>query len=118
MVKGDVAAAGFTRVDGGLKGALTVAGRVVIGERGRLKSNITGTLIKIGGVVTGNVFASEGLVVLSTGLVIGDCITRRIEACDGCIIHGRIIVCPDEETFNAHVSEAKDAALIRGDKNG
>jgi cytoskeletal protein CcmA (bactofilin family) len=112
-VYGDVVVGGFTRVDGNLYGDLSVKGRIVIGEKARLKSNVVGSFITIGGVVYGNIMASECLVILSTGLVLGDILTRRIQADDGCMVHGRIIVCKDEERWRQAFAEYQDARLVK-----
>ncbi|MCL1930420.1 MAG: polymer-forming cytoskeletal protein, partial [Treponema sp.] len=88
-LKGDIETGGFTRIDGSITGNVSALGRVVIGERARMKGNVSGTAITIGGVVCGNVIAEESLVILSTALVLGDIITRRIQADDGCLLHGR-----------------------------
>ncbi|GHT93552.1 cell shape determination protein CcmA [Spirochaetia bacterium] len=112
-VTGDIEADGFTRVDGNVRGDVTVKGRVVVGNAARLKGNISGTVITIGGVVYGNVLASEGLVILSTGLILGDVITRRIQADEGCLVHGKVVVCPTEESWTRAVSEHRDAQGIR-----
>ena len=112
-LKGDIDVGGFTRVDGSIIGNVTSKGRVVVGERARMKSNISGTAVTIGGVVFGNVIASELLVVLSSALVIGDIITRRIQADDGCLIHGRVIVCSDEESWTRAVGEYRDAQGVK-----
>jgi cytoskeletal protein CcmA (bactofilin family) len=112
-VSGDVESGGFTRVDGNVQGNVKAKGRVVIGERARMKSNISGTSITVGGVVFGNVLASERLIVLATGLVMGDIITRRIQAEEGCLIHGRVIVCQSEEVWNKAISEYRDVTGLR-----
>jgi cytoskeletal protein CcmA (bactofilin family) len=113
IVLGSVDSGGFTRVDGSVRGDMNAKGRVVIGERARMKSNVSGTQITIGGVVRGNVLASERLIVLSTGLVIGDVITRRIQADEGCLIHGKVIVCTSDEKWKAAIEEYKDAISVR-----
>jgi cytoskeletal protein CcmA (bactofilin family) len=112
-VYGDVEAAGFTRVDGKLYGDLTVKGRIVIGEKARLKSSVSGSFITIGGVVYGNILASECLVILSTGLVLGDILTRRIQADEGCMVHGKIIVCKDEDAWKQTFAEYEDARIVK-----
>jgi len=113
VLKGDIETGGFTRIDGSITGNVTARGRVVIGERARMKGNVSGTAITIGGVVCGNVIAEESLVILSTALVLGDIITRRIQADDGCLIHGRVLVCPDVESWSHAVSEYRDSQGIR-----
>jgi cytoskeletal protein CcmA (bactofilin family) len=112
-VTGDLETDGFTRVDGNVRGNVTVKGRVVIGEAARMKGNVSGTAITIGGVVYGDVLASEALVILSTALIMGDIITRRIRADAGCLIHGKVLVCPTEESWTRAVSEQQDAQGIR-----
>ena len=107
-VFGNVECPGFTRVDGNILGDLKAKGQVVIGEKARMKSNVSGTQITIGGVVCGNVVASEGLTILATGLVRGDIITRRIRADDGCLIHGRVKVCSTAEAWDKAVAEHRD----------
>jgi len=112
-VSGDIESGGFTRVDGNVLGDVKARGRVVIGERARMKSNVSGTLVTVGGVVFGNVLASERLIVLATGLVMGDIITRRIQADEGCLIHGRVLVCRTEEAWNRALMEYRDVAGLR-----
>ena len=108
FVRGDIEASGFARVDGNVKGNLHAQGRVVIGESARMRSSITGTNITIGGVVDGNILASERLVILPSALIIGDIITRRIEAGEGCMIHGKVRVCQSEDSWERAKSEFKD----------
>ncbi|MCL2205248.1 MAG: polymer-forming cytoskeletal protein [Treponema sp.] len=112
-VSGNIESGGFTRVDGNVSGDVKAKGQVVIGERARMKSNIDGTSVTVGGVVIGNVLASEDIVVLATGLVMGDIITQRIKADEGCLIHGRVRVCRDEEAWRRAVAEYRDVARIR-----
>jgi len=112
-VSGNIESGGFTRVDGNVMGDVKAKGRVVIGERARMKSNISGTSVTVGGVVFGNVLASERIVILATGLVLGDIITRRIQADEGCLIHGRVRVCKTDEAWNRALSEHRDVSRIR-----
>jgi cytoskeletal protein CcmA (bactofilin family) len=107
-VSGDLSSGGFTRVDGFLRGNLHAKGRVVVGEKARMRSSITGTVVTVGGVVDGNILASERLVVLPTALILGDITTRRIEAGEGCLIHGRVRVCQDEDSWSRASAEYRD----------
>ena len=107
-VFGNIESPGFTRVDGNVLGDLKAQGQVVIGENARMKSNVSGTFITIGGGVCGNVVASEGIIILATGLVRGDIITRRIRADEGCFIHGLVKVCKTGEAWDKAVSENRE----------
>jgi cytoskeletal protein CcmA (bactofilin family) len=110
-VYGDIEAGGFTRVDGSLRGDLNARGQIVVGKKARIKSNVSGTSVTIGGVVYGNVLASERLIILATGLVLGNIVTRRIQADEGCLIHGKVRVCGTEETWKAAVAEVSAGAV-------
>ncbi|MDR2257778.1 MAG: polymer-forming cytoskeletal protein [Treponema sp.] len=112
-VSGDIETGGFTRIDGSIRGNVTARGRVVIGEKARMKSNVSGTSVTVGGVVYGNVIASEQLIILSTALILGDIITRRIQADEGCLIHGRVSVCPDEKSWGRALAELRDVQGVR-----
>jgi len=110
---GDVDAGGFTRVDGSIRGDVKAKGRVVVGERARLKGNVSGTNVTVGGVVYGNIISDGHLIILSTAIVIGDIITRRIQADDGCFINGSVAVCPTDESWQKTMSEHRDAQGIK-----
>ena len=112
-LSGDIDVAGFARIDGSIRGNVVAKGRVIIGERARMKGNLTGTNITIGGVVCGNVIADGHLVILSTALIIGDIITRRIQADDGCFLNGKVTVCPNNESWTKTISEFRDAQGIK-----
>jgi cytoskeletal protein CcmA (bactofilin family) len=112
-VKGDIDSGGFTRVDGSILGNVNARGRVVIGEKARMKSHVSGTVVTVGGVVYGNILASEQIIILATGLVLGDIITRRIRADEGCLIHGRVRVCKNDEAWEKAVAEYRDIRSIR-----
>ncbi|GHV26663.1 hypothetical protein AGMMS4952_07150 [Spirochaetia bacterium] len=113
LVSGDIESGGFTRVDGSIRGNLTAKGRVVVGEKARMKGNISGTAVTIGGVIHGNILASERIIILNTGLVLGDVITRRIQADDGCLVHGKITVCQGDEAWDKAVAEYRDAQGVK-----
>ncbi|MDR0561839.1 MAG: polymer-forming cytoskeletal protein [Spirochaetaceae bacterium] len=112
-VNGVIESSGFTRIDGNVQGDVQAAGRIVIGERARLKSNVSGTAITVGGVVYGNILASERVIILASALILGDVITRRIQADEGCLIHGKVFVCQSDEQWHKAVAEQQDAQRIR-----
>jgi cytoskeletal protein CcmA (bactofilin family) len=117
-VSGDIESGGFTRIDGSIRGNLNAKGRVVVGERARMKGNISGTTVTIGGVVCGNILASERIIILNTGLVLGDIITRRIQADDGCLLHGKVTVCRGDEAWDKAVAEYRDAQGVKSALSG
>jgi cytoskeletal protein CcmA (bactofilin family) len=112
-VSGNIETPGFTRIDGSIQGDVHAKGRVVIGDKARMKSNVSGTAVTVGGVVFGNILASERIVILASGLVMGDIITRRIQADDGCLIHGKVVVCQSDEQWERAVAEQQDVQDLR-----
>ncbi len=117
-INGDITAPGFVRVDGSMKGSLHTEGPVIVGAKARMKSDITGTNITVGGVVRGNIIASERVTVLSTGLVFGDIITKRIQADSGCLIHGKVVVCKSDDQWNNTIRTYKDVRGIQSALSG
>jgi cytoskeletal protein CcmA (bactofilin family) len=117
-INGDIESGGFTRIDGSIRGNLSAKGRVVVGEKARMRGNISGTTVTVGGVVCGNILASERISILDTGLVLGDIITRRIQADEGCLIHGRVTVCQSDEAWDRAVAEHRDAQGVRSALSG
>jgi cytoskeletal protein CcmA (bactofilin family) len=91
---------------------------VVVGEKARMQGNISGTTVTVGGVVYGNILASERISILDTGLVLGDIITRRIQADEGCLIHGKVTVCQSDEAWDKAVAEHRDAQGVRSALSG
>ncbi|MDR0600078.1 MAG: polymer-forming cytoskeletal protein [Treponema sp.] len=113
FVQGDMETGGFTRIDGGLRGNLHAKGKVVVGENARMRSSIIGTAVTIGGVVDGNILATERIIVLPSALIMGDIITRRIEAHDGCVIHGKIRVIQGEESWERAAAAYQHKRSVR-----
>ena len=61
----------------------------------------------------GNIIAADRLTLLSTGLIVGNVITRRIQIEAGCLIHGKVTVCKDDEKWQAALAEYHDAEGVR-----
>jgi cytoskeletal protein CcmA (bactofilin family) len=118
LINGDIESGGFTRIDGSIRGNLSAKGRVVVGEKARMLGNISGTAVTVGGVVYGNILASERISILDTGLVLGHIITRRIQADEGCLIHGRVTVCQSSEAWDKAVAEYRDAQGVQSALSG
>ncbi len=86
--KGDLVLSGLLRIDGDFSGTIKTPGKVLIGKKGRVESTIVAGSVIIGGVVKGNIVAAEKVVILSSGLFIGNVTTPRLIVEDGVIMHG------------------------------
>ena len=86
--RGDLDLNGLLRVDGDFSGTVRTKGRVLIGRNGRARCTIYAGTVVVGGAVDGNIFAAEKVVVLSTGMIIGNINTPRLVAEEGVVLNG------------------------------
>jgi cytoskeletal protein CcmA (bactofilin family) len=91
-LRGDLDLAGLLRVDGDFAGTIRTKGKVLIGRSGRADCTIYAGTVVVGGVVRGNIFASERVVVLSTGMVIGNINAPRLTVEEGVVLNGTCVV--------------------------
>ena len=77
-IQGDILCNGDLRIDGNLVGNIVAKGKVVIGETGKIKGEITCKNIDISGLVDGKITVSELLSLKSTAKVMGDMATNRL----------------------------------------
>ena len=68
-----------------------------MGINGRAECTIRAGTVVIGGAVKGNVFAEEKVLILSTGMMIGNIHTPRLIAEEGVILNGSCLVRIDKE---------------------
>ena len=76
-VSGNMKISGFTRIDGDVDGNLEISGKVIVGEKSRIKGNIIAKSAIIGGIVEGNITAPDAVQLFSTAVVIGDIVTHN-----------------------------------------
>ena len=104
FVKGNLYIAGFIRIDGDIEGAIETKGRIIIGENARIKGNIRALTAIIGGIVQGDIITPEGVTVLSTGLVIGTIITKKINIEEMVLFSGNCFAINDDAMFQKQVT--------------
>lgn len=112
-VTGNMHVNGFIRIDGDIDGDLETDGNVIIGEKGRMRGNLTAKSAIIGGIVLGNISAKEGVKLMSSSAVIGDIITRRVQIEDKVIFHGHCISMNNEKKFTEDADKYFQAVAIR-----
>ncbi|NLM05832.1 MAG: polymer-forming cytoskeletal protein [Tissierellia bacterium] len=83
VIEGNVEAKGNLRLDGCIKGDLTSTSSLVVGEKGRVEGNISGTRVEVYGSVEGNINAKEGLFIEASGKVTGDVEVMSISVVEG-----------------------------------
>jgi cytoskeletal protein CcmA (bactofilin family) len=87
-ITGDVSSQGDMRVEGQIDGSLTSKARVVIGDSGEVKGNITANNAVISGKVIGNVLVNELLFLKATAKIYGDIVVGKIVVENGAEFNG------------------------------
>ena len=109
---GDLELNGLLRIDGDFIGNIKTHGKVLIGKNGRAECTITADTVVIGGVVKGDIVSSGKVVILSTGMLIGNVSTPRLISEDGVILNG---LCMISSVDDSPVSvDTKASYLIEG----
>ena len=105
---GDIKSSSNLRVDGKVKGNLTVSGRLVIGVKGAIEGQVICSDATIEGAFQGDITAHESLSIKEKGSVVGKIITKLFSVTPGAKIKG---------TVEAEVPEPKAAAPLQKDAN-
>jgi cytoskeletal protein CcmA (bactofilin family) len=78
------------RVDGTFRGEIASENTLVVGESGEIFATVRSRTVVIAGSVTGDVVASERLVLQKTARLEGDVQTGSLQMEDGAVLNGRI----------------------------
>jgi cytoskeletal protein CcmA (bactofilin family) len=111
-VSGDVRVPGFVRVDGDIDGNLETTGKIIIGEKARIRGNVTAKSANVGGFVLGDIRAPEGIRLFSTSIVIGDIVTRKLEIAENVIFHGHCVALKQTDEYETMLAELQTKKTI------
>ena len=113
FIKGNLTVNGFIRIDGDLDGDLVTDGAVIVGEKARIKGNLVVKSAIIGGVVLGDVTAAESVKLLSSSVVLGNIISKKVQMEEDVVFQGHCISIENEEKYNLSVDKFLQAKAIR-----
>jgi len=96
--KGEFNINGLLRIDGHFQGTIETDGKVLIGQTGEAITDIKARMVVVGGMVRGNIFATERVIFLSTGVINGNIITPSLIMEEGVKFEGSCTINkrPDE----------------------
>ena len=99
FVSGNIKINGFVRVDGDIDGKIEASGNVIIGNKARVRGNISASSIVVGGIVEGDISAPNGIKLLSNSIVLGDIYTKSLLIEENVIFNGHCICLSNQEQF-------------------
>lgn len=86
--KGEFDLNGLLRIDGDFTGVIRTRGKVLVGKNGRAECTLNAGTVVVGGVLRGEIVSTEKVIILSTGLVLGNITTPRLIIEEGAIFNG------------------------------
>jgi len=116
---------GSLQIDGRFEGEIKTREELLVGETGKVKTDIAAKRVIIGGTVIGNIEAEEEVSLLSTGRVLGNIKTPKINIQDGVVVQGEISISAGQkkeikeiinESFNASPGLEEMLKSSTGDK--
>ena len=99
------------KIDGNFEGDIESTGFLYIEDGAVVKADIKVRAVVVGGVVRGNIEASERLEMLSTGQVYGNIRTSKLRIADGVVFEGKCEMIKgkgETDIFSAGVESLKE----------
>lgn len=90
IFEGRFTVAGSIHIDGKFQGEIKTDDHLFIGPTGRVKTNISAKRVTVAGVLVGNISATEEVTLLSTGMVLGNIKTPKLNVEEGVVTHGEV----------------------------
>ena len=81
---------GSLEIHGKFEGDIHTQGQLVIAESGKVKTNIIAKRVTLGGTLIGNINASEEVILLSTGRMMGNISAPVVHIDKGALTHGEV----------------------------
>lgn len=95
--RGHIELSGLLRIDGDFSGSVKTQGKVIVGRGGRADCSIDAHTVVIGGIVRGNIYATDKVIALESAIIIGNIYATRLIAEDGVLIDAGLMISGSEE---------------------
>lgn len=117
--RGDLKLNGLLRIDGDFTGSITTDGKILVGKNGRAECTIKAGTVVVGGIVRGNITSTEKVIVLSTGMVIGNISTPRLIVEEGVVLNGNCTISKNvADTISSRSEEQEVVGREAGSSDG
>jgi len=107
---------GSLKIDGKFEGEIKTDDELVVGETGKVKTDIFAKSVVVAGTVIGNISAEKEVRLLETAKVLGDIIAPSITIQNGVVSQGKVIITGStgkkdpkkliEDSFNGSAAQA------------
>jgi cytoskeletal protein CcmA (bactofilin family) len=87
-ILGDIKVESDLRVEGYLKGTVTVGGMLVLGPTGKIEGEVMARSATIAGQILGNIKGQEKIVLETKSTLMGDLQTRELVINEGAVFQG------------------------------
>ncbi len=109
--RGELEVNGLLRIDGDFSGTIRTPGKILVGLNGRARCNIYAETVVVGGVVLGNIYCTDRVIILSTGMLLGNIHAPRLVVEEGVLLNGTCLVTGTVQ--QAEGAEARPAGTRR-----
>ncbi len=123
--KGELDLNGLLRIDGDFTGTIKTTGKVLVGKNGRAECIINASTVVIGGVVKGNIYSSDRVIVLSSGMILGNIYTPRLIVEEGVLLDGECVIAENynknkdgKGSVGTELPEKADSASDKSESTG
>jgi len=83
---------GSLQIDGKFEGEIRTEDHLVIGETGKVKTDIVANRVTVGGTLVGNIEAVEEVRLLETGRILGNIVTPHLTVEGGVVSQGIVTI--------------------------
>lgn len=90
VIDGPLTTKDSTRIDGTVKGNVTISGALIVGQEARIDGTVSAMNVYVAGVINGNISSPQGKVEISdTGKVFGDVTCKGIIIDENAVFQGK-----------------------------
>ena len=101
---------GSLKIDGKFEGEIKTEEQIIIGETGKVKTNIAARRVIVAGTIIGNITATEEVHILETGRVLGDITTPVLKLESGVVLNGKVTISGGQKKDPKKIVEESYAA--------
>jgi cytoskeletal protein CcmA (bactofilin family) len=109
---------GSLKIDGKFEGEIKTDDELVVGETGKVRTNIDAKSVVVAGTVIGNISAREDVRLLETAKVLGDITAPNINIMRGVVFKGSLnITGGQKKDPQKLIEDSYNSSNIKGDKD-